>query len=163
MNNLTAETQRFNAEVDRVAAKLVRDGTCAPFDAVSRARDIVLGRRREHTQRPLSIAFQRTMIALCVGMLAWPLVAATGTVVNTQTPQPVEHALASGAVVASVSVTTARCYVIVGDDATGFVVAPISPHAPGSAFAPSAACARLYALAGKRGRLVFIEELPDAP
>lgn len=50
MHSLEHEISSFQSEVERVAADLIRSGEAAPFDAVIKAREIVM-RQRQIRQR----------------------------------------------------------------------------------------------------------------
>lgn len=45
----TEAKREFDAEVSRVAADLIRKGACDPFDALRKARELVLERRSAKT------------------------------------------------------------------------------------------------------------------
>lgn len=78
-------------------------------------------------------------------------------VVSTQVR---ETTLAAGKVYPLVAGKVADCRLTLGGPSDGYVVAPIAPRQAGSDTAPSVTCLALRNLAGKHGRLAFIEEQP---
>jgi hypothetical protein len=53
----TPAARAFEREVNELAAELIRTGRAAPFDAVVRAREIVIERRRRESSWPYRSQF----------------------------------------------------------------------------------------------------------